>query len=82
MIKSKGEKFPKKHGAWYCLHVYDDNYLLLDTWNGYITHYKECEPTGTDNMYRVVYTFTGRQCDVWGVMINFWHKHAQLIPNI
>lgn len=79
IITSKGEKFPKKHGEWYCLHIYDDNYLVLDTWNGNITYHKECKSTGTDNMYGVVYTFTGEQCTIRGEMISFWHKHAQLI---
>ena len=82
MITSKGEKFRKKHGEWYRLHIYDDNYLILDTWNGQINHHKGCKPSDTNNMYRVVYIFSGDLGAVNEQMRNFWHKHAQLIPNI
>ena len=45
IIKERGERFPKKHGEWYRCHAYDDNYLLLDTWNGEIYLYPNgCVP--------------------------------------
>ncbi len=76
-LKTLGEKLPKKHGEWYRLHIYDDNYLVYDTWNGKIYHHKECIPSDTNNMYRVVYTFTGYVGVVKNNMINFWNAHIQ-----
>ncbi len=74
-IRKYGEKLPKKHGSWYRLKIYDDNYLVLDTWNGHVNHYKGCIPGGTDNMYRVVYTFSGFIGTVTKSMANFWNAH-------
>lgn len=76
-IKLLGEKFPKKHGEWYRLKIYDDNYLLLDTWNGQVCHHKGCESSGTDNMYRCVYVFGGFVNVVKGHMVNFWKCHIK-----
>lgn len=81
IIQKCGEKFPKKHGEWRRLHVYDDNYLLLDTWNGSVVHHKECKPSDTNNMYGVVYTFSGYQGSVEGHMNNFWHGHIYHMNN-
>ena len=82
IIKTAGEKHPKKHGEWYRLHVYDNHYLILDTWNGYVYHYPDgAEPTNSDNMYRCVYTFIDSQGSpsnyerVKGHMNNFWYGH-------
>ncbi len=70
-----GEKLPKKHGEWYRLKIYDDNYLVLDTWNGHVYHHKDCEPSDTNNMYRVVYVFSGFIRSVTGIMADFWNMH-------
>jgi hypothetical protein len=82
IIKTAGEKHPKKHGEWYRLHVYDKHYLVLDTWNGYVYHYPDgAEPTDTNNMYRCVYTFIDSKGSpsnyerVKGHMNNFWYGH-------
>ena len=82
IIRKVGDRHPKKHGEWYRLRVYDNHYLILDTWNGSIYHYPNgAEPTDTDNMYRCVYTFV----DVNGIpnnfervighMNDFWYGH-------
>ena len=73
-----GEHLPKKHGKWYRLKVWGDNYLLYDTWNGHIYQHKGCESTGTDNMYRVVYTFKGFVRRVTKEMIPFWNAHIDM----
>ena len=75
IIRGRGERFPKKHGEWYRLKVYDNNYLLLDTWNGCVYHHLYCEPSDTNNMYGVVYVFSGCQGSVEGHMNNFWYYH-------
>jgi hypothetical protein len=82
IITMVGEKLPKKHGAWFRLKVYDNHYLILDSWNGYVYHYPNgAEPTDTNNMYRCVYTFldrTGNSSNyerVKGHMNNFWYGH-------
>lgn len=75
IILACGEKFPKKHGKWYRLHVFDDNYLIYDTWNGQVYHHKKAEPGDTNNMYGVVYGFSGEQGRVRGHMNNFWYAH-------
>ena len=77
-IKRLGEKLPKKHGDWYRLNIYDDNYLVLDTWNGQISHYKGCVPSDTNNMYNVVYVFTGFVKRIEPNMANFWNAHIQV----
>ena len=77
-VKSLGERLPKKHGEWYRLHIYDDNYLVYDTWNGHVYHHKECTPSDNDNMYRVVYVFSGMIGSVKEHMANFWNAHIQL----
>ncbi len=81
-IISKGEILPKKHGKWYRLNIYDNHYLILDTWNGYIYHYPNgAIPTDTNNMYGVVYTFVDNSgipnnCSrVKDNMLNFWNAH-------
>lgn len=62
LIKKYGERHPKKHGEWYRINVFDDYYLILDTWNGEIYNYPNgAEPSDTNNMYRVVYTFLDNQ---------------------
>jgi hypothetical protein len=85
IIKSKGFIHPKKHGEWYKLHVYDRNYLILDTWNGEIYHYPDgAEPTSADNIYRCVYTFIDSNGSpdnysrVKENMYNFWYAHSLL----
>jgi hypothetical protein len=74
-IKKLGEKLPKKHGEWYRLKVYENNYLLYDSWNGYIYHHIGCESSGIDNMYKVVYAFSGFVKRVNKDMVNFWLGH-------
>jgi hypothetical protein len=85
LIRTSGEKVPKKHGEWYRLKFWDEHYLVLDTWNGQIYHYPNgCEPSDTDNMYRCVYVFfdkagsVSNYKSVKGKMIDFWlaHKHT------
>lgn len=77
-IKKFGDKLPKKHGEWYRLHIWDDNYLVYDTWNGQVYHYKGCIPSDTNNMYRVVYVFSGFIGGVSKSMTNFWNAHIQM----
>jgi hypothetical protein len=74
-IKNLGEKLPKKHGEWYRLKVYEDNYLIYDTWNGDIYHHIGCKSSGIDNMYSVIYTFSGFVKKVNKDMVNFWLGH-------
>lgn len=76
-IKNLGEKLPKKHGDWYRLNIWDDNYLVYDTWNKQVYHYRGCVPSDTNNMYRVVYTFTGLVGVVKDNMANFWKAHIK-----
>ena len=76
LVKVSGERFPKKHGEWYRLHIYDDHYLVLDTWNKAVYHHKgKCQPSDTNNMYHVVYIFNGKQGVVKQNMVNFWKAH-------
>ena len=80
LIKEYGEKLPKKHGDWYRVHVYDKYYLLLDTWTNHISLYEGCEDTGTDNMYRVVYTFNGFiESLIHEWQFKFWYAHLQIL---
>tara|TARA_R110000850_G_scaffold195808_1_gene322226 strand:+ start:494 stop:742 length:249 start_codon:yes stop_codon:yes gene_type:complete len=74
-IKKLGEKLPKKHGEWYRLKVYEDNYLIYDTWNKHIYHHKGCVSSGDNNMYGVIYTFSGYVGRVNKDMANFWLGH-------
>jgi len=76
-LKRLGEKLPKKHGEWYRLNIWDDNYLVYDTWNRKVYHYKGCVPSDTNNMYRVVYVFSGMVGSVKKQMANFWNAHIQ-----
>ena len=85
IIKELGEKHPKKHGEWYRLHVYDNHYLVLDTWNNTVYHYSNgAEPSDTNNMYGCVYVFydvngkVDRCMRVRDNMVNFWKAHIQL----
>ena len=78
-IRKYGEEFPKKHGSWFRAHCFDDYYLLHDTWNGYVYLHKGCESSGTDNMYRVVYMFSGYQETLnIGPMRRFWLAHIDM----
>lgn len=74
-IKNLGHKHPKKHGEWFRLPVYGDHVLILDTWNNQIYHHRGGEPHDLSNMYRVVYTFSGRVGRVTSWMANFWSAH-------
>jgi len=78
-LKNLGEKLPKKHGDWYRLKIYDNIYLLLDTWNGKIYYHKGCIGHDLNNLYRVIYTFTGFQDVVDKNMANFWNCHISQI---
>jgi hypothetical protein len=84
-IRQLGERLPKKHGEWYKLHIFDNHYLILDTWNGEIYHYPNgATPSDTDNMYRVVYVFYdingngNNYSRVKNQMIAFWTAHLHL----
>ena len=72
-IRTHGEKFPKKHGEWYRLRIWGDNYLIYDTWNKQVYHHKGCVPSDTNNMYGVVYVFSGLVGDVKEHMAGFWN---------
>lgn len=76
-LRKHGEKLPKKHGDWYRLNVYDNHFLVLDTWNNEIYHHKECEPHGTDNLYQVIYVFSGMIGAISNDMVNFWNAHIK-----
>ena len=78
-IREFGRKLPKKHGDWVRIHIYDDNFLVLDTWNNQVYHYKGCEPSDTNNMYGVVYVFTGFVSSVNNNMANFWNAHIKSV---
>ena len=83
IIRQDGEELPKKHGSWYKLHVRDNNYLILDTWNSHVYHYPNgATPSDTNNMYRCVYVFhdldgkVDNRTRVKGSMKNnFWHNN-------
>ena len=75
-IEAVGDRFPKKHGEWYRVHAYDDNWLVLDTWNQQVyLHKGECEADDTNNMYRVVYCFSGKKRAVKKHMRGYWMAH-------
>lgn len=81
-ITRKGERLPKKHGEWYRIRAFDNNWLVYDTWNGCVYLYPNgAEPTGTDNMYGVVYAFSninGGNNDYSAIrphMADFWRGH-------
>ena len=80
-ITRKGERLPKKHGAWYRIKTYDNNWLVYDTWNGQVYLYRNgAEPSDTDNMYRVVYVFRGadgsQNCEtIRPHLADFWRGH-------
>lgn len=81
LIRNRGERLPKKHGDWYRINVFDNHWLVLDTWNGAIDWYKgECKDSGTDNMYGVIYGFSDRVTYVTDSMVNFWYQHIRLTP--
>ncbi len=62
---NKGEEIPKKHGKWFRINIYDNNWLVLDTWNGYIFHYPNgAKPSDTNNLYRCVYVFYDADGDI------------------
>lgn len=73
-----GERLPKKHGAWYRLNIWEDNFLILDTWNKHVYYHKGCIPSDTNNMYHVVYTFTGFINTVSDSMADFWNAHIKI----
>jgi len=82
IIKNQGKKHPKKHGEWYLINVYDNNFLLYDTWNECIYHYPDgAKPNDTNNMYNCVYVFYDSKGSsvnynrVKGIMYNFWYAH-------
>jgi len=57
-VIQNGERHPKKHGSWYRIHAYENNWLVVDTWNSHIYHYPNgATPSDTNNMYGVVYVF-------------------------
>lgn len=82
ILKKAGEKHPKKHGEWYRLHVYDNHYLVLDTWNGHVYHYSNgAKPSSTFNLYNCVYVFYDKNGKVDNYervknhMNGFWYGH-------
>jgi hypothetical protein len=79
-----GERLPKKHGAWYRVKTFDDNWLVYDTWNGCVYLYPNgAEPSDTDNMYHVVYVFYDKNGSVNNCttikphMADFWRSHIK-----
>ena len=83
ILRSAGERLPKKHGWWYLLHAYDNHWLVYDTWSETIYHYPNgAKPSDTDNMYGVVYVFwdnNGRADNCKRVkpnMFPFWYGHV------
>lgn len=83
VLRSAGERLPKKHGDWYRINVFDNHWLVLDTWNGEIYHYPDgATPSDTDNMYRVVYVFYDSKGKVHNCktlednMVAFWYGHV------
>ena len=81
-IVKKGERLPKKHGAWHRVRTFDNNWLVYDTWNGCVYLYRNgAEPSSTDNLYRVVYVFydmDGKVENYYAVkphMADFWRGH-------
>lgn len=82
----KGQKLPKKHGAWYRAKAYDNNWLVYDTWNGCVYLYPNgAEPTDTNNIYGVVYAFSnfnGGNNDYSAIrphMADFWRAHISRV---
>lgn len=81
-IKKYGEQLSKKHGSWYKVHTFDNNYLIYDTWNRTIYCYPNgAIPSDINNMYRVVYVFyddNGRIDNYYKIeanMADFWRGH-------
>ena len=87
-IKNFGERLPKKHGWWYRLKLWNDNYLVYDTWNGVVFHYPNgATPSDTNNTYRCVYVFYDndniiKNCKVVNSdMFKFWNAHIPSFVN-
>jgi len=77
-VRKYGRHFPKKHGEWYRVVTFIPNtYLVLDTWNGFVYIHEGAEDSGTDNMYRVVYVFSGGKGYVRPYMARFWATHIK-----
>jgi len=81
-IRRKGEHHPKKHGDWFRIHAYDNNWLVYDTWNGSVYHYSNgCSPGDANNLYHVVYVFYDKDGIVDNCkrvkphMYGFWNGH-------
>jgi len=81
-IKEYGETLPKKHGSWYRVKAFDDNWLVYDSWNGQVYLYRNgAEPSSPNNMYHVVYVFYDKDGKVNNCstvephMADFWRTH-------
>ena len=81
-VREKGMFHPKKHGEWYRVKTFDNNWLVYDTWNGCVYLYRNgAEPSDTDNMYRVIYVFYDADGNVDNYstikphMAYFWRAH-------
>lgn len=81
LIMNTGEVFQKNHGVWVRLKLYDDLWLMMDTWNKSIKVVKgQCD---YDNMYtgfkdyeKIDYLgidFGGFECHVDANRLNYYH---------
>lgn len=84
-----GEKFKKKHGDWIRLHIYNDLWLIMDSWNGAIKAVHE-EPI-YDNMFTgfkgyklfeyLGGEFGGFSTDVSAQRYDFYYLHVFCLRN-
>lgn len=70
IIKSQGEPRPKRHGEYVKLHIFDDYFLDLDTWNKSISVYR-----GDNRIDNLGIDFGGFRANI--TMTKFWLAHLK-----
>lgn len=84
LIHRSGESFQKKHGSWDRMKLYDDLWLIMDSWNQSIKIVKgNCDYdnmyTGFINYEKLDYLgidFGGFECRVDANRLNYYHALA------
>lgn len=73
LIRSNGERMPKKHGEWIALKV-DDHFFSMDSWNGAI-HYQSGEP---NYEYWTGFSGDGKESIYLGLADKSWRQNDAL----
>lgn len=89
ILRKHGEWLSKKHGDWRKIKVFDNHFLIHDTWNGEIYHYPNgATPSDRNNIYGCVYAFydkdnkTNNYTRIKGHMFKFWYAHLFHLNNL